>query len=67
MNMSLKLAITASPYSQIELAGKTGIHESRLSKIVNGHLDPNAAEQAALAKALRKPISELFPAKQEVA
>jgi transcriptional regulator with XRE-family HTH domain len=67
MNLPLKLAIVASRFSQIELAGKIGIHESRLSKIVRGHIEPNDAERASIAKALRKPVADLFAGHQEVA
>ena len=60
MNMALKIAFIESGRSQIEVAGETGIHESRLSKIVHGHLDPSDDEQKALAKALRRTRTQLF-------
>jgi transcriptional regulator with XRE-family HTH domain len=60
MNSTLKLAIFNSGHSQIEIAKKVGIHETRLSKIVRGHVEPSADEQRVLARVLRKPAEELF-------
>ncbi len=46
---------------QIVVARRAGIHETRLSKIVNGHVPANEDEQKALARVLRRPRHELFP------
>lgn len=58
---ALKIAIWDSGKPQIVVAQKAKIHETRLSKIVHGHLEPTADEQKALARVLRRPIDELFP------
>jgi plasmid maintenance system antidote protein VapI len=61
LNTALKLAIMTSPVrTQTVLAKKTGIHESRLSRIIQGHDDATDDEKIAIAKALRKPQTELF-------
>jgi len=60
-NTALKLAIFSRRKTQIEIAKRAGIHETRLSKIVRGHLDATPEEQSALARALRTTVAELFP------
>jgi inorganic triphosphatase YgiF len=62
-NLALKVAIVQSGKPQIVIASEAGIHESRLSKIVRGHLLANDDEQKALAKALRRARHELFAEK----
>jgi len=46
--------------SQRWLASRAGIHESHLSRIVNG-LPPGPDTQAAIAAALDRPVDDLFP------
>lgn len=60
-NRHLVLAILDRETTQIEVARKAGIHESRLSRLVNGHDEPTADEKKAIAKALRTSIDQLFP------
>lgn len=60
---ALKMAIFASGISQRDLAAKVGLHETQLSRIANGLHAPEAT-QAAIADALGREISELWP--QEV-
>lgn len=67
MNLALRFAIVESGKRQIVIAAKAGIAEPTLSKIVNGHLEPTDLQKRAIAKVLRRPISSLFPASQEVA
>lgn len=67
LNPRLKLAIFTSGTSQTVVARKTGIDESRLSRIINGHAEPTPDEQKVLARALRKPVDELFPGSEAVA
>lgn len=57
----LARAIFESQRKQIAIAKLAGIHETRLSKIVNGHVAATEDEQEALAKALELPRPELFP------
>jgi transcriptional regulator with XRE-family HTH domain len=60
-NLALKVAIVESRIPQIAIAEKTGIHESRLSRIIHGYLEPREDEKAAIARALRRPVHQLFP------
>lgn len=60
-NRALRIAILDSGKPQIVIAKKAHIHETRLSKIVNGHLNARDEERAALARALRRPVDDLFP------
>ena len=55
----LKLAIIGAGYSQRSIAHKCGIHETTLSQIVNGRLNPTQREKSTIATAINKPITEL--------
>lgn len=55
----LRFAIVQSGRTQRDIAEEVGLHESRLSLIVNG-LHADDATQAKIAKALRRDIAELF-------
>jgi transcriptional regulator with XRE-family HTH domain len=61
MNLALKTAFWKLRKSQVRVMHETGISESRLSRIVHGHLKATKAEKQALAKALKTPVTELFP------
>lgn len=63
---TLIIAILDRNITQIELAKRTHIHESRLSRFVNGHDLPNADEQRRIAKVLRKDVRELWPIEEVV-
>lgn len=56
----LKLAIVASGRSQKDLALELGLHESQLSRIVNG-LETDAGTRYAIADALGRDVDELWP------
>ena len=56
----MKLAIFSSGRSQIAVAKLAGIHETRLSKIIRGHIEANAGERKALARILKRPVESLF-------
>jgi transcriptional regulator with XRE-family HTH domain len=60
-NTTLKSVIFDSGTTQLSVAQKTGIPESRLSKIVRGHVEASDVERKLIAKVLRKPVGELFP------
>ena len=60
-NLSLKFAILESGLTQIAVAKAADIHDSRLSRIVNGHDDPSDAEIKALARVLKRKPVQLFP------
>ncbi len=56
----LRLAIVESGRTQREVADEIGLHESRLSLIVNGlHCDDRTRD--AIAAALGRNVSELWP------
>ena len=64
--MALRFAILSSSiHSQVRLATQTGIGEGRLSKIVNGWIEPTEPERELIAQALGRDADELF-ARQEV-
>ena len=60
LNIALKTVLMQRTMSQFELAQRAKIHDSRLSKIINGWIEPNDNEKAAIAKVLRTPIDQLF-------
>jgi transcriptional regulator with XRE-family HTH domain len=57
---ALKLAIVASGRPQRDLALELGLHESQLSRIVNG-LETDAGTRYAIADALGRDHDELWP------
>lgn len=61
LNITLKVAIVQSGQAQVEIAKAARMHESKLSKIVNGHLLPTEDEAALIAAAIGRQVSELFP------
>lgn len=66
-NLALKVAIIESRKSQTVIAAKAGIHESRFSKIVHGHLPASEDEQKTIARVLRRNVAELFPPSEAMA
>lgn len=60
-NTTLKMVLFDNGITQLTIAQKTGIPESRVSKIVRGHIAASDTERKLIAKALRKPVAELFP------
>lgn len=61
-NVALKVAIVQSGKRQRQISIVSRIPEQRLSGIVTGRVEPTDTEKAALARALKKSIDELFPA-----
>lgn len=57
----LRLAMFNSGKKQIVIAKSAGIHESRLSKIANGHIVASDDEKRHLARVLRLSVDALFP------
>jgi DNA-binding XRE family transcriptional regulator len=64
-NTPLRIAIFESGHQQQEIAKRAQIHETRLSKLARGHVDPSTDEAKSLARVLRKPVAALFPALTE--
>jgi transcriptional regulator with XRE-family HTH domain len=60
MNWTLKRIIEDKKLTQFAVGKLAGIHESRMSRIVR-HDDATEDEKKAIAKALRKPVTDLFP------
>ena len=67
MNLPLKMAIHASGKTQKRIAALARMTEPRLSLIVRGREAATDDEQEQLAKALKKSIDELFPARKSAA
>lgn len=61
------MAIFRSGKTQWDIAERADMHETRLSKIVRGRLQPSDDEKKALAKALKLTVVELFPASEAIA
>jgi transcriptional regulator with XRE-family HTH domain len=59
-NQNLKLAIVATDQSQRQVGADCGIHEDRLSQIVNGWITPREDECERLARVLGRTVDELF-------
>ncbi len=55
------IAIKRSGLKQYEVAEIAGIGNPLLSNIVTGRVVPSDEEKKSIAKALKKPIGELFP------
>lgn len=60
MNTALKIAFIQSGKRQIVAAAELAMDETRLSKIVNGHLEATPDEKKAIAKLLKRPVHQLF-------
>ena len=58
-NTALKMAIWDSGLTQIAIAKRADIHESRLSRIIRGHSEASSSEQKRLARVLRRSPAEL--------
>ena len=61
MNTALKIAFIESGKKQIDVAAAIGMDNTKLSQIIHGRRDASDDDRRALAKALRRPISQLFP------
>jgi hypothetical protein len=60
-NKALRHAIVDSEKRQGAIARSARIHQTRLSRIITGHLTANEKERKALARVLRRSQEELFP------
>lgn len=60
-NRALINAILDREKTHIVIAKRAGIHQTRFSRIVNGHDEPSEDEKKALARVLRRPVDDLFP------
>jgi transcriptional regulator with XRE-family HTH domain len=60
LNAALQRAIRESGLKQTFIADRVGINESRLSRIVRGHIDASEHEKKALALVLNARVAQLF-------
>ena len=60
MNLKLKMALLESGMTQKELSQIPQINEGLLSLGINGRYIFDAIQRSRIAKALKKPVSELF-------
>ena len=60
MNYVLKLAILKNGQNQVDIAREAKIFESRLSKIVNGYIEPSMEERQRIAEALGVVVTDIF-------
>lgn len=61
VNLKLKLALLALAEPQYLVAQRADMSETRLSRIVNGRVQPSANEQTRLVEILGVSLDELFP------
>ena len=59
-NRNIVLALLDNRFTQRELARRSGVHETRISLMVNGRLVPSESEADRIAKALKRKPFELF-------
>jgi len=59
-NRNVILALLDNRLTQRELARRSGVHETRLSLMVNGRLVPSESEADRIAKTLNRKPFELF-------
>jgi len=62
INLTLKTAIVQSGLSQRAVARRAGIGEVQLSAFIHGKRQLSDDEKRKIARALRRPQSDLFPA-----
>ena len=62
--VALRIALIEARIHQYELARRSGISETNLSRILCGRREPTAEERHTLACALGKPESVLFPTRE---
>lgn len=62
-NIPLLVAIAKSGLRQQDLAKKAGVSRAVISMSVNGRYIPSKTHQQTIAKALNRPVAEIFPDK----
>ena len=61
MNVNLKIAMLMRGLKQYELANRVGISELEMTKIATGRKHGTPEVRAAIARALKKNVRELWP------
>lgn len=62
---NLAAAIRASGLSKAELARRSNIHVTTISRIIHGHMEPTVSTCETLAKAAELPLEKAFSEKSE--
>ena len=57
----LKKVLREAGLAQAQLAQRTGIHRTVISRISTGRMRPSAYEKVKIAEALGKSVREIFP------
>ena len=60
MNYKLRFAIIRSNKNQIQITREVEIQESKLSKILNGYIQPSIIEKKRIAKVLNVSAKDIF-------
>lgn len=60
MNLRFKIAVLIGETNQREVAKLAGIHESVLSRAVHGRLKLNKDQRERVARALGRPVEDVF-------
>lgn len=61
MQRTLKMQLLGRAEPQYAVAAQVGMSETRLSRIVQGRVEPTPEERKRLSEALGVPEAELFP------
>lgn len=61
MNIPLKVALIERGIKQFDLSRLLGVDPAKVSKIVNGWINPNEQIKREISRYVGKPIDELFP------
>jgi transcriptional regulator with XRE-family HTH domain len=61
LNVALKTAIVQSGKKQKQIARLARMSDARLSHIVRYRIEPHDDERKLIAKAVGRPVDELFP------
>lgn len=60
MNVGLKVALIERGLKQIELSRLLGCDPAKVSKIVNGWIDPDQEMKRKIARFVGRPVEKLF-------
>jgi transcriptional regulator with XRE-family HTH domain len=60
-NTTLKTLLFTIGVTQLTVAKRAGMHESKLSRIIRGHDEATVEEKKAIARAVRRPVDHCFP------
>jgi transcriptional regulator with XRE-family HTH domain len=64
MNRALKIALVQAGIRQIDLARRTGLGESSISRIIHGYREPTDTKKERIACALGCEVEALWPKRE---